>query len=221
MGDLVLDDLGEALELGTGAVLGVREKDRLTEGHTTEVLHRPRGKVRDRDEIELVTGVGDVEVLGEEPQRVRRTLECRLGEMRLPRDVDHSDRDPGRVAWRCRLEWADDEGDEVRRHHHRVGEHDTVGAIGERRRGDLRRVRHRKQPRRSVERDREDRFRVRLVVARERSTGVGLFELGRRDEPLDTLVVGELAPVEAAELVVEDAREGELERVLTEVEGGR
>ena len=57
------------------------------------------------------------------------------------------------------------------------------------------------------ERDGEDRLEVGLVPAREGPAGVGGLELGGGDDLLDAVGVGERRPVEAVELVVEDAGE--------------
>ena len=47
----------------------------LAEGDAAQVLHGPEGEVGDGHEVELVGRVGDVEVVGEEAQRVRGDLE--------------------------------------------------------------------------------------------------------------------------------------------------
>ena len=57
----------------------VDEERRVAEGDAAEVLHGAGGEVRDGDEVHLVAGVGDVEVVGEEAQRERADLEGELG----------------------------------------------------------------------------------------------------------------------------------------------
>ena len=68
VGDLVGDDVDDALQLGLGGVLGVDEEERLAEGDAAEVLHGAEGEVGDGDEVELVARVGDAEVVGEVAQ---------------------------------------------------------------------------------------------------------------------------------------------------------
>ena len=75
MGDLVADHVGDALELDSGRLAGVHEEGRLAEGDAAEVLHGAESEVGDRDQVELVAGVGEVEVLREEAQGVRRDVE--------------------------------------------------------------------------------------------------------------------------------------------------
>ena len=75
--DLVLDDLGEALQLGPGGVVRIREQDCLAEGHAAEVLHRSRREIGDRDEVELLAGVGNGEVARVEAQRMLRRSRAR------------------------------------------------------------------------------------------------------------------------------------------------
>ena len=191
VGDLVLDDLGDPLELDAGRVVGIGEQVDLAERDAAEVLHRAEGEVGDRDEVELVARVGLVEVVGEEPKRVGAGLERERGEVRLARGVDDAKRDAVDVDRLGGLERADDEGDDVGRHRDRVGEDEATLAVGELRRRLLGAVRDREQARFDVERDGEHRLAVGLVEAGEGPPGVGLFELGRRDDVLDAVLVAE------------------------------
>ena len=54
VGELVGDDVGDALQLGLGGRVGVDEQQHLAEGDAAEVLHGPEGEVGDGDEVELV-----------------------------------------------------------------------------------------------------------------------------------------------------------------------
>ncbi len=97
---------------------------------------------------------------------------------------------------------AHDEGDEVRAHHHRVGEADhrssiDVGA------GDLTAVRHRGESVGDVERDTEHGLEVGFVPARECSAAVGGLHLRRCDDLLIAVGIVVCAAVEPAQLVVQ------------------
>ena len=54
--------VADALELGERGGGRVDEQRRLAIGDAAEVLHGAEGEVGDRDHVELVAGVGDVEV---------------------------------------------------------------------------------------------------------------------------------------------------------------
>ena len=85
MGQLVRDHVGDTLELGAGRLVLVDEERGVAEGDAAQVLHRTGGEVRNGDEVDLVAGVGDVEVLGEEAQGERADLQRELGQGELPR----------------------------------------------------------------------------------------------------------------------------------------
>ena len=74
------------------AVAGSDEQRGLPERHAAEVLHRPVGEVGDRDEVHLVAGVGDAEVLLEEAQRERADVEGERREVPLAGRVDDAER---------------------------------------------------------------------------------------------------------------------------------
>ena len=73
--------------LGPRRVGGVGEELGLAEGDAAEVLHRARREVRDRDEVELVAGIREREVLAVVAQRVRRDLDRERREVALARRV--------------------------------------------------------------------------------------------------------------------------------------
>ena len=104
------------------AVLGVDEEQRLAERDAAEVLHGAEGEVGDGDEVELVAGVGDAEVVGEVAQRERADLEREGGEVALAGRADDAQRRAVDVDRLGDLERADDERHQVGRHRHRVGE---------------------------------------------------------------------------------------------------
>ena len=176
---LVGDDLGHALALGERRRRRVDEQVGLAEGDAAQVLHRAGGEVGDRDQVELVAGVGDVEVVGEEPQRERAGLQgeggevrpCRWGRRRAsgtPIDVDR----------RGLLERPDDEGDEVGRHLHRRREADRAPAVAQVGVVDDGRVGVGGEVARDGEGHCEGRLEGRLVAARERPAGVGAPRTG-------------------------------------------
>ena len=129
--------------------------------------------------------------------------------MLLAGHVNDAQRDAVDVDRIGGLEPADDEGDEIRAHHHRVGEPHGELAVGSRRAFDLGPVGHGEQLGVDDERDAEDRLEVRLVPARKRPPAVGGLHLRRGDDVLGAVVVAVRAAVEAAQLVVEHAREGD------------
>ena len=171
--DLVLDDLGDAFQLVTGRVGGVGEQRGLTERHASEVLHRTEGEVGDRDEVELVTWVGLVEVLREVTQRVRAGLESESGQPCLAGGVNHAKRSSVHIHGLGGLERADDEGDQVGRHRDRVGELEATLAVGKLCRATFSTVREGQEVRLDLERDGEHGLAVRFVPAGESPSSVG------------------------------------------------
>ncbi len=129
--DLVPDDRRDALELVASRMGRIGQKRYLAERHAPQVLHGAECEVGDRDEVELVTRVGLIEVLGEEPQRMRARLEREAGQPRFARRVDNAERNAVHVHGLGGLERADDEGDDVGRHRDRVGELEATLAVGE------------------------------------------------------------------------------------------
>ena len=63
VGDLVLDYLCDAGDLGDRGRLGIAEEICLPERHAAEVLHGALGEVGDVDEVELRPRVGETEIL--------------------------------------------------------------------------------------------------------------------------------------------------------------
>ena len=69
MGELVSDDVRHTLELGPRRLSRVYEESGVSEGDAAQVLHGAGSEVRDGDEVHLVAGIGDVEIVAEEPER--------------------------------------------------------------------------------------------------------------------------------------------------------
>ena len=65
---LVRDHVSHPLQLGAGRTRRIDQEGGVTERDAAEILHGPGGKVGNRDQINLVPGVGDAEVLGEEAE---------------------------------------------------------------------------------------------------------------------------------------------------------
>jgi hypothetical protein len=205
--DLVVDHVGHPLELGLGGPLRVDQQRGLPERHAAEVLHRAEREVRHRDQIELVGRVGQSEVVLEEAERERARLEGEGGQGRLARRVRDAQRRAVHVDRLGDLQRPDDEGDEVGRHLHRLGEADLDPSLAGWGAVDLCRVRQGGEVVVDDQGDLEGGLRLRLVPAGEGATGVGGLELGGGDHVAGAVVGGERRPVEAVQLVVEDAPE--------------
>ena len=168
----------------------------------------PNAKSGHRDQVELVGRVGEPEVVREEAERERARLEGEGGQGRLARRVRDAQRRAVHVDGLGGLQRPDDEGDEVGRHLHRLGEAHLDPSLTGGGAVDLGRVRQGREVVVDDQGDLEGGLRLRLVPAGERPPGVGGLELGGGDHVAGAGVVGERRPVEAVQLVVEDAPEG-------------
>ena len=142
VGELVGDDVGDVLQLGLGGRRRVDEQDALAEGDAAEVLHGPGGEVGQRRRGRPCRpGRGCRSSPGTSAGRTAPTSRAKPVRCPLPGHVDEAQRDAVDVDRVGDLERPDDEGDEVGRHGHRVGEADARGApSGRASRGDLRPV---------------------------------------------------------------------------------
>ena len=152
--------------------------------------------------------------------------EGELGEVTLPGAVDDPEGHPVDLERVGGLERSHDEGHQVGGHDHGRGEPDLLlparlGGLGHHRPvgvGGGRLVDH--------QGDLEGGLELGLVPAGEGPPGVGGLHLGGGDDLLDAVVVDEGGPVEAVQLVVEDAGEGQMQggptrgQRLGEGEGG-
>jgi hypothetical protein len=214
VGQLVGHHVGDPGELGLGDGIGVDEQERLPEGDGPEVLHGAGGEVRQGDQVALVARVGDRVVVGEPAQAEGPELQRVGGEVLLPRHVDHSQRGAVDVDRLGRHQRSDHERHQVGAHGDGVGEADRHPAVAGRLTADLAGVGDGQQVLCHHQRDREHGLEVGLVPAREGEAGVRRLHLGGADDPLDAVVVGEGAPVEPLELVVEDPPERQVDRRL-------
>ncbi len=114
------------------AALRIDQEEGFAEGDAPQVLHGPEGEVGDGEEVELLGGVGDAEPIGKEAQGVSGSLQGERRQIFLARYVDDPDRRAVDVDRWGGLEVSDDEGHEVGRHHHRVGEQDPSSPAGQR-----------------------------------------------------------------------------------------
>ena len=109
---------------------------------------------------------------------------------------------------------ADDDADQIRRHHHGVGEPDAneprIGGLTT----DLGRVRERGHVLGDHQRQRERRLQIGLVPAREVAPGVGGLEVRRDDDVLGAGIVGVARAVHPLHEIAEPARELQSQRVL-------
>ncbi len=132
MGDLVGDDVGDALELEARGTRRIDEEEGFAEGHAPQVFHGTEGEVGDGEEVELLGRVGDAEPPGEEAQGVGGDLEGERRQIVLAGDMDDPHRGAVDVDRLGGDELADDESHEVGRHHHGVGEEDAPRTVGQR-----------------------------------------------------------------------------------------
>ena len=193
---LVGDDVGHPLQLGPGRAGRVDQQRGVPERDATQVLHGAGGEVRNGDEVHLLPGVRDVEVLREEAQREGADGQGEIGQLALARGEHHAQGDPVDVDRLGRLQLAHDEGDQVGRHLHGGGEaHDVLVAhpphVHDRGVGEGIDVPG------DGERDLEDGLAVGLVPARKGPAGVDRLELGGGDGVEAPRVIGEGGAVEA------------------------
>ena len=109
MGELVGDDVGNALLLGVRAPGRIDEQHALAERDAPEVLHRSGCEVRQGDEVDLVARVRNAVVLLEPAQGERADVEGEAGELGLARHVVHAQTDAIDVDGVGGLQRADDE----------------------------------------------------------------------------------------------------------------
>ena len=110
----------------------IDEEEGFAERDEAEVLHRAGGEVGEADEVELVGGIRDREVLGEELLAEGAALLGERSEGSLAGLVHDAQRHAADVDRVGDLELADDEGHEVRREEHRVGEPHPAAAVADR-----------------------------------------------------------------------------------------
>ena len=116
--DFVRHHFGDALYFLLRGRRGVDEEGRFAIGHTAQVLHGAEGKVRNRNHVQLVAGIGDSEVVREEAQRKGARFECEGGEMSLAARRDDTKWNSVHVDGFGFFEWSHDEGHQVGRHLH-------------------------------------------------------------------------------------------------------
>ena len=212
MGQLVGDDVGDQLQLAHRGRRRVDQQDALPERDAAQVLHGAGCEVGQGQEVDLVARVRDPVVVLEPAQRERADVQPEVGEVGLAGDVDHTQRDAVDVDRVRRHERADDERHEVCAHHHRVGEpHRDLRPVrtGPFRALDLGAVRDGHLIGVDDEGDAEHGLEVGFVPAGEGPPAVGRLHLARGDDALEAVLVAIRAAIEAAQLVVEDAGEGD------------
>ena len=212
VGQLVGDDVGDALLLAVRARGRVDEQGALAERDAPEVLHRPSGEVRQTEEVDLVAGVGDPVVVLEPAQGEGPDVEGESRQVTLAWDVIHPQGDAIDVDRVSGFQAPDDERHQVGAHDDRVAEADHGLAVRALLMSDRGAVRHRRQRRVDDQRDGEHGLELRLVPTRECPPAVSRLHLRGGDDVLVAVLVDERAAVEAAQLVVERASELDVDR---------
>ena len=191
VGKFMVDDQCHSLEFIVARRARVNEQFSLSEGHATEVLHGSSGEVRDRNEVEFVARVGNVEVVSEEGQCKGRNLHGPVNEVALAKGVDHPDRCASNVDWGAGLKGSNDKGNQIRRHLHRWGEMHLLQAIAEIDAFEFFGVGVRPQVTWHDEGCFVGRLERGFVKAREGSAGIGGFELRGGNGVRDAISVSE------------------------------
>jgi hypothetical protein len=218
--DLVGDDVDHRLQLGLRRCGRVDQHVPLPEGDATEVLHRTEREVGDGDEVELVARVHDGEPVGEEAEGEGAHLERVVRQVLLADRADHPEGLAVDVDGVGRDQRPHHERDQVGGHRHGVREPDghlraVARGLAYGRSFQLGGVGDRQQAVGHDEGHAENGLGVGLVPTREGTPGVCGLHLGGGQDPFDAVAVDERGPVEAAQLVVEDTAEAQVERCLT------
>jgi hypothetical protein len=111
-------DVGYPLEFGPGRAGRIDQQRGVPERDATQVLHRPGGKVRNGHQVHFFSGVGDVEVLGEEAEGEGADGQGEIGQPAFARREHHAQRDAIDIDRLSRLELTHNERDQVGRHFH-------------------------------------------------------------------------------------------------------
>ena len=199
---------------------GIDQQRRLPVRDAPEVLHGALREVRQGDVIDLRIRIRDAVVLREPVEGVCADLQRERRDGALARHVRHARRHAAGVDRVRQLQVTDHERDEVRRHRHRVREHEPHASVIERRALDLRTVRERRQVGSDDQRDTEHRLEVGLVPRRERATSIRRLEVGRGDDlgaAVGSLIRGAIEP---DQLVVQLAAEIQVQRPVTRIRLG-
>ena len=184
VGQLVGDHVGHALQLGLGDVGGVDEQQHLAEGDAARGSPWRRRRSRARRRGRPCRPGRRCRSSRRRSAGERPDLEGEVGEVALAREVHDAQRRAVDVDGLGDLERPDDEGHQVGRHHHGVGERDAHLAVARWRLADLGGVGDGEQVVGDHERDAEDGLEVGLVPAGEGPPGVGGLELGGGDDLL-------------------------------------
>ena len=213
---LVRDDVRYTLQFAARRGVFVDQQGRLAERDRAQILHRAEREVGNRDQVQFVARIGPAVIGAEEFQRRRADGLSEAGQPLLARHRAHPQRGAVHEDRRARLELADDEGDQIGGHLHRVREHDFLLArVGQQGFAHDPGVGNGRQRLVHDQRDLKDRLERRLVPARKRPSCVGRFELRGRQRLGVPVGVRVSAAVEAAQLVVQEAGERDVQGVAT------
>ena len=120
---LVRNYVGNPFELRPRRPFGIDKQRGLTKRNRAEIFHCAGGKVGDRDQIQFVPWIRNPIISAEMFQRSLADIDGEGREMFLSGHGTNTQRRIANHDRRGRLEFADDESDEIGRHLHRIGEH--------------------------------------------------------------------------------------------------
>ena len=177
MGDFMSNHLQTPLQLCLCRLALIDDQVGVPIGDEPDVLHRSRREVGNRDVVELVTGVGDVVVIGQ----VLESPDCRVqgvaGEVKVPLRSDDSGGNAASVDGFGRFERADDEREQISRHLHRLGKLEFDPAVIQGSPAQLSCIGVRLEAAGSDDRGLEGGLEVGLVPAWKHPSGVGCLTL--------------------------------------------
>jgi len=196
------DDRRDFLARPERRALWIRQELFLAKGNRTDVLHGAGCEIGNTDDVQLAERIRNAGPLVVELHRVLGGIQREAGQRKLVGRRTDAHRDcAGRAAPADEI--AHEHGDQITGNLLRAREgHRVLAGLGPRRIGHLSAIGDRAISTVDHQRHVEGGFVGRLVPGRKRATGIGRFHLGDGVPA----AIG-FAQVEAAKLVVEDARE--------------
>ena len=132
--------------------------------------------------------------------------------------MDYAEVDAIYIHHRCDLERAHHHGHQVGAHRHRVGERHCNTPTLTRAAGNFGTVRHSDESVVDDQSDTESGLRFWFVPARKHPPTVGGLHLGGGDDPVVAIAIGERRSVEAAQKIVDHAREGDVDHMFSDAQ---
>ena len=124
MGKFVCNNVGNELPFRLCRIDRVNEKEILSERDAPKILHRPGGEIGECEQFNLVARIRNAVVVLKPLQAELCDVESELGEMSFTWYVHEPQRDAIDVTPFGGFKRSNNEGDEIRAHHHRVGKCD-------------------------------------------------------------------------------------------------